>query len=113
MRSSDYAYSYAAVVDNKEYYRIFTAGLTHYGFIHILFNMCWAAVFGYRMEKQYGTIFMFALAFWIQLLGMLVKMAYVYARLQIQLGHAQHLAFENCAGYSIVLFGLITIECTQ
>ena len=81
MRESDFAFSYAAVVDGREFYRIFTAGLTHYGFIHILFNMCWTAVFGYRMEKRYGTIFMAALAFWIQLLGMLIKMAYVYGRL--------------------------------
>ena len=65
MRESDFAFSYTAVVYDHEYYRIFTAALTHYGFIHILFNMCWTAVFGYRMEKQYGTIFMFALAFWI------------------------------------------------
>ena len=44
---------------------------------------------------------------------MLMKMGYIYARLQLQLGHAAHLARDNAAGYSIVLFGLIMIQCTQ
>jgi len=113
MTSNDYSFNYYDVVENGEYFRIFTAALTHYGILHILFNMCWTAMFGYTMERQYGTIFMFALAFWIQLLGMLMHIGYIYMRLQFQAGHAEYLARVNYAGYSVVLFGLIMLQCTQ
>ena len=63
MSIQDTSLNYYKVVDEKQYFRIFSAAFTHIGFIHILFNMCWTAVFGTTLEKKYGTIFMFALAF--------------------------------------------------
>jgi len=81
MSTNDTSLNYYQVIDDREYFRIFTAALTHYGILHILFNMCWTAVFGTTLEKQYGTIFMFALAFWIQLLGTIMHLAYINVRL--------------------------------
>ena len=65
------------------------------------------------MEKQYGTVFMFALSFWIQLLGTAMHIGYIYLRMYVLPanlgGNAVDLAFNYYAGYSIVLFGIIMI----
>merc|ERR1711920_21820 len=42
-----------------------------------------------------------------------MHLAYIHIRLQTQFGHAQYLGMSMYAGYSVVLFGLITLECTQ
>lgn len=40
----------------NQYYRFFTAGLTHENFIHLLFNVCFMFWIGYLYENRVGSI---------------------------------------------------------
>ena len=61
--------NYDAVVNGHQYWRMFTAALSHASLMHIVFNTCSVIVAGMYMESELGTLAYAAINLWILLIA--------------------------------------------
>ena len=110
-----FGFNYQSIIGAGQYYRILTAAFTHGGFAHILFNMCWLALFSVRLERAYGTYFFMIINLWLMGLSASLELLYDHARVfwlpESLGGGAIELLATYSVGYSAVLFGLVMLEC--
>ena len=110
-----FGFNYGAIVESHQYYRILSSTLSHQGVAHILFNMCWMAIFGYTIEKRFGTLFFAVINIWIMFLSTAMHLVYFHLRvyvLPVELGGgAIDLLWQFAIGYSAILFGILMLEC--
>ena len=78
-----FGFNYGAIVDSHQYYRILSSVLSHQGLAHILFNMCWMAIFGYTIEKRFGTLFFAVINIWMMLISNGLHILYIYLRVYV------------------------------
>ena len=101
------------VLDEQQWYRLFSSEITHGSIGHILMNMCMFLVWGTNLEKYYGTIFYTFLNVWISILSNLLTLGVVliqtyYVPTALTGGYE---ALQKCAvGYSNILFGIMMLE---
>ena len=110
-----FGFNYGAIVESQQYYRILTSTMSHQGIAHIFFNMCWMAIFGYTIEKRFGTLFFAVFNIWTMFLCNGMHMLYIYLRVYVLPvglgGGAIELLSEFGIGYSAILFGILMLEC--
>ena len=110
-----FGFNYQSIVSANQYYRILTAAFSHAGFAHILFNMCWLAIFSVRLERVYGTYFFMIVNLWLMALSSALELLYDHVRVfwlpESLGGGALELLVAYSVGYSAVLFGLVMLEC--
>ena len=73
------------------------------------------AIFGYTIEKRFGTLFFTVINIWMMLISNGLHILYIYLRvyvLPLNLGGG---AIEQLStfgiGYSAILFGILMLEC--
>ena len=83
----------AALLEQGEYWRLFTPVFLHFGWLHITFNMLWLWELGRRIEKQGGAIHFASIVFFIGVASNLYQ--------------AASTPFAYFGGMSGVIFGLL------
>mmetsp|Transcript_9062 Transcript_9062/g.6809 ORF Transcript_9062/g.6809 Transcript_9062/m.6809 type:complete len:136 (-) Transcript_9062:591-998(-) len=63
LEDADLAICYMKTFEPKQLYRYFTSEFSHGSFGHIFSNMIMILLFGYALEKEYGSLF-FAAIHW-------------------------------------------------
>ena len=105
------------VIDENQWYRLFSSEITHGSLGHILANMSMFLVWGTELEKHYGTLFYAAINLQLCLLSNLMSMGVSL----FQTYYLKHTVFGyeiggfdqlmKCAvGYSNILFGIMMLE---
>ncbi|MBR6221815.1 MAG: rhomboid family intramembrane serine protease [Lachnospiraceae bacterium] len=76
-----YADSYKTVIENREWYRLFTAMFLHGGTMHLYSNMLLLGFLGYDFEKKLGRLYFVLLYLGTGLASSLGSVFYHYSRL--------------------------------
>lgn len=100
--------SFAAVVDDGQWYRIFSAAIFHLGILHIVMNMASLYMLGTSLENVHGTLY-FALSSFIQVIvigGMYLLLAWLGSLIM----RDPSILYSSGAGYSGVLFAMAAQE---
>ena len=73
------------------------------------------AIFGYTIEKRFGTLFFAAINIWMMFISTAIHILYIYIRVYVLPtnlgGGAIELLSEFGIGYSAILFGILMLEC--
>ena len=83
----------AAMLEQGQYWRMFTPVFLHFGWLHITFNMLWLWELGRRIERQGGAIHFASIVFFIGVASNLYQ--------------AASTPFAYFGGMSGVIFGLL------
>ena len=96
--------SYEKVIYNREYYRIFTASLSHLDMWHLVFNVI--GLYGVGMlEREYGSINY--LSFSIALVPLTIVVCLILTYILMKSTNDDNHGKTNAVGYSCVLFAWI------
>lgn len=101
--------SYDSVVTQKQYYRVFTAAVSHLCLMHIAFNMSSLYSIG-SVEFYIGTLAYIRYTFMILVVSSCAMLGIYYLRAR-RLGRPEPLSI-SAAGYSGVLFGWMAYIAT-
>lgn len=99
-----------AIVDNwRNVYTFLSAGFFHFSFLHILFNMMSFYPMGSALERLTGTLPFFYLIILFDVVGSLFHL--LLASLMYTINLYPNFYYSCSAGFSGVIFTIITIEC--
>lgn len=113
----DVSYEYLSmclvpVADALQFYRYFTSEFTHGNLAHIASNMLIFLLYGWEVEKTYGTLFYGSLNFLIMALSNSLNILFVWLLAFVWPyylgGGISHLAVCS-VGYSNIIFGLMMV----
>jgi membrane associated rhomboid family serine protease len=99
-----FAIQYHRIMENKEYWRIFSGSLGHHHLLHLIFNITgfWSCR---ELEPTRGTVFFLKIV-WLLILGSAVLFL-VFTAVIVRCGHDDYRYFY-AYGFSGVVFGLMT-----
>jgi len=101
-----YAFSYEKVVQNKEYWRVFSSAFSHAGILHLVFNL--SALWSCKvLELGNGTVVYLKISLLLIIMSTLGEVLMYY--ILIYFFGKQHYLHTYSVGYSCVVFGLMTV----
>jgi membrane associated rhomboid family serine protease len=103
---STVAISYVSIIENKEYYRIFTASFAHVAFFHILMNMASLYSIG-NVEAIIGPVLYFNYTFIMLIGSMLISL--MIQHYLIHYRNMEQYRTNIAVGFSCVLFAWLVV----
>jgi len=107
--TSRFSFYAPAVINNNQWYRMFTSAFIHHGLLHIFFNMLWVCFGAKRLERYFGTIAFMALTITLLVFTGII-MFLIDAGLHYVFGNFPFSEYNSSvAGFSGVLFAFMQI----
>ncbi|KAL0477959.1 hypothetical protein AKO1_005319, partial [Acrasis kona] len=103
--ADDVSFNYGRIVENFEIWRMVSSTFTHYGILHIIFNM--TSLWSYRMAETIGDAYYVKNSFLLMIISFGFMLG-CYKLLISKMGREEY-RNVNAVGYSCILFGWMTI----